>query len=112
MTGLKYVGYKETIVQKREMTVGQLRHRIANIYLKKENARFIIFCLDDGERLELNSMADALGFSWCDDCKIEIINLPHKWGVKNKLGEMEENAPTIITIQMAPEESDDGMTII
>ena len=112
MTGFKYVGYKEVTVQKREMTIGELRHRIAKVYLKKENAKIIILCLDDGERLELNSMQDALDFEWSDGCKIEVINLPHKWGVKDELGQMEDSAPTIITIQIASEESDNGETII
>ena len=112
MTGLKYVGYKEVTVQKREMTIGELRHRIAKVYLKKENAKIIILCLDDGERLELNSMQDALDFEWSDGCTIEVINLPHKWGVKDELGQMEDSAPTIITIQIASEESDNGETII
>ena len=112
MTGLKYVGYKEVTVQKREMTIGELRHRIAKVYLKKENAKIIILCLDDGERLELNSMQDALDFEWSDGCKIEVINLPHKWGVKDELGQMADSAPTIITIQIASEESDNVETII
>ena len=111
MTGLKYVGYKEVTVQKRKMTVGELRHRIAKVYLKKENEKIIILCLDDGERLELNSMQDALDFEWCDGCKIEVINLPHKWGVKDELGQMEDSEPTIIIIQMA-ETTDDGQRII
>ena len=41
MTGFKYVGYKEVTVQKREMTIGELRHRIAKVYLKKENAKIV-----------------------------------------------------------------------
>ena len=112
MTGLKYVGYTEATVQKRKMTVGELRHRIAKIYLKKPNKRFVILCLDDGERLELHAMKDALGFEWCDGCKIEIINMPHSFGVINESGQMEETAPTIVTIQIAAEESEDGTTII
>ena len=111
MIGLKYVGYTEATVQKREMTVGELRHRIAKIYLKKSDKKFVILCLDSGERLELSSMEDALDFEWCDDCKIEIINLPHSFGAIDKFGQMEETAPTIVTIQIAAEESD-GATVI
>ena len=110
MTGLTFVGYKEATIQKREMTVGELRHRIANIYLKKPDVRFIILCLDDGERLELNSIQDALSFNWSDGCKIEIINMPHHWGVIED-GKMEANAQCIITMQMASEEVD-GNTIL
>ena len=112
MVPLKFVGYKEATIQKRAMTIGELRHRIAKIYLKKADKKIIILCLDNGERLELNSMEDALEFEWCDDCKIEIINMPHRFGVTDELGQMEEEAPTIITIQMAIEESEDGITAI
>lgn len=112
MIGLKYVGYTESTIQKRKMTVGELRHRIAKIYLKKSDKKLIILCLDSGERLELNSMEDALDFKWCDECKIEIINMPHSFGVKNELGQMEETAPTIVIIQIAAEESEDGTTVI
>ena len=112
MIGLKHVGYTESTVQKREMTVGELRHRIAKIYLKKSDKKFVILCLDSGERLELNSMKDALDFEWCDECKIEIINLPHSFGVINKFGQMEETSPTIVTIQIAAEESENGTTVI
>lgn len=110
MIGLKYVSYTESTVQKREMTVGELRHRIAKIYLKKSDKKFVILCLDSGERLELSSMEDALDFEWCN-CKIEIINLPHSFGAIDKFGQMEETAPTIVTIQIAAEESD-GTTVI
>ena len=110
LTGISMMRLPEE--QKREMTIGELRHRIAKVYLKKENAKIIILCLDDGERLEVNSMQDALDFEWSDGCKIEVINLPHKWGVKDELGQMEDSAPTIITIQIASEESDNGETII
>ena len=112
MIGLKYVGFKEVIVHKRKMTVGELRHRIAKVYLKKVDKKIIILYLDDGERLELNSMEDALNFDWSDGCKIEIINMPHSWGVLDKLGQMDETAPTIINIQMATEETEDGTTVI
>ena len=112
MVALKNVGYKKASVDKREMTVGELRHRIAKVYLKKSDQKIVILCLDDGERIELNSIEDALNFEWCDDCKIEIINLPHSFGVKDENGEMEETAPVIIIIQMASEESDDGITVI
>ena len=112
MVALKNVGYKKASVEKREMTVGELRHRIAKVYLKKSDKKIVIICLDDGERIELNSIEDALNFEWCDSCKIEIINLPHSFGVKDENGEMEETAPVIIIIQMASEESDDGITVI
>ena len=112
MVGLKYVGYREVMVQKRKMTVGELRHRIARVYLKKADRKIIMLCLDDGERLELNSMDDALDFEWADSCNIEIINMPHWWGTKDERGQVEETAPTIIIIQMASEESEDGTTII
>lgn len=112
MTKFKYVGYKEVNVQKRQMTIGELRHRIAKVYLKKENEKIIILCLNNGERLELNSMHDALNFEWLDECKIEVIKLPHKCGVKDENGQMEDSAPTIIAIQIAAEESYDLETII
>lgn len=110
MVGLKYVGFKTATVEKREMTVGELRHRIANVYLKDANHKVIILCLDDGERLELNSMADALSFDWSDSCMIEIINMPHLWGVISD-GKMEEKAPSIFVIQMAASETE-GNTVI
>lgn len=112
MVGFKYVGYKEATVQKRGMTIGELRHRIANVYLNKPDKKFVLLCLDDGQRVELNSMKDALKFEWSDGCKIEIINTPHSFGVINKDGQMEENAPTIVIIQISAEESDDGGTVI
>lgn len=112
MIGLKYVGYTMANVEKRGMTIGELRHRIANSYLKKADRKIILLCLDDGERLELNSVEDALAFEWCDDCKIEIINMPHYFGVKDKNGEMDENAPLIFIIQIGAEETEDETTII
>jgi hypothetical protein len=110
MTGLKYVGYKEAVVQKREMTVGELRHRIAIVYLKHPGKRIVILSLDDGERLELSGIEDALAFGWDDGCKIELIGMPHDWGVVEG-GIMEDDSKCIITVQMAPEEVD-GNTVI
>ncbi len=108
MVRLKYVGYREATIQKRRMTVGELRHRIAKIYLNVEKKKIIILTLDDGARLELNSMADALDFGWADDCNIEIINMPHCYGSKSESGEMDADAVTVITVQLAPEELEDG----
>lgn len=107
MVQLKYFGYREATIQKRGMTVGELRHRIANCYLRKPNHKIIILCLDNGERIELNSIEDALEFSWSDSCKIEIINIPHQFGVKDDLGQMEESAPLIFIVQMADEETNE-----
>lgn len=110
MVGLKFVGYKEATIQKREMTFGELRHRIAKAYLKKPNRKIVILCLDNGERVETNSMEDILNVEWCDGCMIEVINMPHIWGVMNEMGEVEENdesAKCIITLQMAAIEDRD-----
>lgn len=112
MIGLKYVGYKMATVEKRGMTIGELRHRIASSYLKKADRKIILLCLDDGVRLELNSMVDALAFKWSDSCKIEIINMPHYFGVIDENGKMDENAPLIFIIQIDAEETEDGTTII
>ena len=108
MVGLKYVGYREATIQKRKMTVGELRHRIANIYLKVEKKKIVILLLDNGDRLELNSMTDALDFEWTDDCNIEIINIPHIYGSKSESEEMDDDTVTVITIQLAAEELEDS----
>lgn len=112
MIGLKYVGYKESTIQRREMSVGQLRHRMALAYMKKENAQFIIMCLDEGERVVINSMKEALELEWSDECMIEIINMPHRWGCLEDNGEMEDGAPTIILIQYAASENDNEKTLL
>lgn len=104
MVGLKYVGYKEAKIQKRKMTVGELRHRIANAYLRKPDRTVIVVCLDDAQKLELHSMEDALGFEWSDGCQIELINTPHRYGAIDDLGDVEEEAPTIILMQLAEDE--------
>lgn len=93
MTSLKMMGYKEVKVEKRSMTLGELKLRILRSYMTKGEREFQLIDITSGDTITFNTSEDVLSNDWCDDCEIEIINTPHTYGTK-----------TIIMFQEADED--------
>ncbi len=100
MQKLKYHGYKEAKVQTRAISLGELKLYILRGYMEKGVREVQLIDITSGDSISFNTMEDVLKNDWCDDCKIEVINLPHGYGFKDEVGK------TIIIFQEAEEESD------
>lgn len=100
MRKLKNHGYKEVTVQTRAMTLGELKLYILRAYMEKGVREVQMIDLTSGDSITFNTVEDVLKNEWCDNCNIEIINLPHTYGFKDEVGK------SIIIFQEA-EENDD-----
>lgn len=98
MTALKYKGYTEAIVQKRELVIAELKLHIIQAFNKGNIKEMRLVCLNDGTVETFYSIEDVLENDWCGDCKIEVINLAHKYGTVDTNGKFDEDA-TIILFQ-------------
>lgn len=94
MTKLRYRGYKETAVQTRAMTLGELKLYILRTYMEKGNREVQLIDITCGDSITFNTAEEVLKNEWCDNCNIELINLPHAYGY-------EDNVKTIIIFQEA-----------
>lgn len=99
MVAFKNVGYREATVQKREMTIGELRHRIIKAMLKNNERKYTVLCLDNAESVTISNIDEAVDWEWHDGCTIEVINTPHTWGTKEADGSITDGN-TIIMIQL------------
>ena len=100
MTPLKYRGYTEATVQKREICIADLKLHIIQAFIKHTIKEMRVVCLDDGTVETFRSIEEVLENDWCGDCKIEIINGAYKYGTSNEDEEFDEEA-TIILFQTA-----------
>lgn len=97
MKNLKMFGYKEVTVEKRAMTLGELKLLILRSYMKKGEREFQLIDISSGDTITFNTSEDVLSNEWCDDCNIEIINMPHSYGT-------DEETKAIIIFQEADED--------
>lgn len=100
MTPLKYRGYTETTVQKREICIAELKLHIIQAFIKHTIKEMRVVCLDDGTVETFHSIEEVLENDWCGDCKIEVINHTYKYGKSDENEEFDEEA-TIILYQIA-----------
>ena len=100
MTALKYRGYTETTVEKREICLAELKLHIINGFNKGKVKEMRAVCLDDGTVEVFHSIEDVLENNWNGDCKIEVINLAYKYGVTDENENFDEEA-TVILFQTA-----------
>lgn len=98
MTALKYRGYTEATVQKRELVIAELKLHIIQAFNKGNIKEMRLVCLDDGTVETFHSIEDVLENDWCGGCKIEVINLAYKCGTEDTNGKFDEDA-TIILFQ-------------
>ena len=98
MTPLKYKGYTETTVQKREIVIAELKLHIIQAFNKNNIKEMRVVCLDDGTVTIFHSIEDVLENDWCGECKIEVINGAYKYGIEDADGNFEAEA-TIILFQ-------------
>lgn len=98
MTSLKMMGYKKVKVEKREMTLGELKLRILRSYMIKGEREFQLINITSGDTVTFKTSEDVLSNEWIDDYKIEIINMPHTYGIG-------EEAKAIIIFQESEEAS-------
>ena len=103
---LKYYGYKEATVQTRHMSIAELKLIILRGYMEHGVREIELIDLTSGTTAYFNTTEDVLNNAWSDNTMIDIINLPHRYGIKNADGSMEENAKTIIIFQLSEEEDD------
>lgn len=96
---LKYLGYRERMVETRELTIAELKLSIIEVYVNKGVEEVQLIDITSGETTTFNSIEDVVRNEWCGNCKIELINLPHAYGTK-------EESKTIIIFQVAEEESE------
>lgn len=94
MRKLKYHGYKEAKVQTRAMTIGELKLYILRAYMEKGIREVQLIDITCGESITFNTAEDVLKNEWCDNCEIEVINLPHGYG-------FEDDVKVIIIFQEA-----------
>ena len=96
---LKYLGYRERKVETRELTIAELKLSIIEAYINKGVKEVQLIDLTSGDTITFNTIEDVARNEWCENCKIELINLPHAYGT-------EEKSKAIIIFQEAEEESD------
>lgn len=96
---LKYLGYRERTVETRELTIAQLKLSIVRAYVSKGVREVQLIDITSGDTITFNSIEDVVRNEWCENCKIELINLPHSYGTK-------EESKSVIIFQEAEEESD------
>lgn len=104
---LKYYGYKEAKVETRAMSIAELKLIILRSYMERGVREVQLIDLTCGETISFHSSEEVLKNEWCDNAKIEIINLPHMYGFKDADGKMDKDAKTIIIFQEAEEEEND-----
>lgn len=85
---IKWYGYKETTVQKRELTIAELKLLIMRGYLEKGAREVQLIDLTCGESTTFWTSVDVLRNTWADDTKIEVINLPHSYGFEGEEGKV------------------------
>lgn len=96
---IKDLGYREAIVQKRELTFGELQLAIIERYVSKGVKEVQLIEITSGVTAIFNSIEDVVRIDWSSSCKIELINMPHAFGTT-------DDNKTIIIIQLAELESD------
>lgn len=82
MKKLKYHGYKEGKAELRHMTLGELKLYILRAYADKGAFKTQLIDLTSGESITFGNSEDVLKNEWSDNCEIEVINLPHKFGTE------------------------------
>lgn len=93
MTSLKMMGYKKVTVEKRSMTLGELKLRVLRAYMIEGEREVQLINITSGDTVTFKTSEDVLRNEWLDDYNIEIINLPHSYGIG------EEESKTIIIFQ-------------
>ena len=103
---LKYYGYKEAKVETRAMSIAELKLIILRSYMEKGVREVQLIDLTSGETISFHTSEDVLKNEWCDNARIEIINLPHRYGFKDGDGNMDKDAKSVIIFQQAEEDDD------
>lgn len=96
---IKEYGYQESTVQRRSMTIAELKLSILESYIRNGVREVILMDISSGDATKFNSIEDIANNKWLGDCKIEVIGLPHGWGYG-------DDWKHIIVFQIAEEESD------
>ena len=99
MKKLKYYGFKEAKVQTRSLTLAELKLKVIEAYVERGEKEVQLIDITSGDTVTFNTIADVFENKWADNCKIELINLPHGYGTP-------DNTKTVILFQEAEEEND------
>ena len=77
------LGYKKAEVEKRELTIAELKLIIIEKYNAGEEIEIQLIDITSGSTVTFFNINDVLANTWAGDCKIEIINKPHSYGTQD-----------------------------
>lgn len=92
---LKYYGYKETKVEKRAMSMAELKLAIITKYIEHGESIVKLMDISYGDVVTFRTIEDVTKNNWSDSCKIELIGLPHTWNISD------DRKESIIIFQVA-----------
>lgn len=95
---LRYYGFTKAAVEKRAMTIAELKLAIITGYVEHGEREVVLMDLTYGDTATFKNIEDVTKNEWSGSLKIEIINLPRSY--------KDETNKTIIVFQVA-EELDD-----
>lgn len=88
MIKLRNYGYKVGSVELRELTIAELKLHIINSYRTKGNRTMKLIDITSGTVDIFNNIDDVLENNYCGDCKIEVVGMPHSYGIGNNSDEL------------------------
>ena len=92
---LKYYGFKEAKVEKRSMTIAELKLAIIAGYVEHGEKVVVLMDISYGDTVTFRTIEDVTKNQWSGNCNIELINLPHTWKIS------EDHTKTIIVFQVS-----------
>ena len=80
---LKMYGYKTKTVDIRHLTIAELKLAIIEGYVRNGFKEVQLIDITSGDTTTFRNVRDVAENTWCGDCEIELLNLPHRYGTES-----------------------------
>lgn len=96
------LGWKDKKVEVRETSIGALKLMIIDRYIRKGLIDVVLMEITSGTVTTFHNVQDVVSNNWWPDCRIEIINTSHTYGIIDS----DKPSDHKLIIQLAEDERD------